>query len=329
MKKNLKLVISFICLFSSSVKASTVSIDLQKCRDNISNVVCLVEESDSVEVASCLDEGDKYVSLFEELFDAYPAYLQRVFCSLKTINIERKSFGSAYASVVEDENGNINGAIMGIKESLLNNSDIDFDLWSSWKEQLSFGGYKEYKLKKDLPTFSSTKSLKVNSFLYFVIAHEFGHIIDFSNDLNNFICHPPIKNLKNCPPAPFSWGEISWEKELHYIPDDINEFGTIEGVPLKENRFLDWKKLCFYTCNKGDYIIESNINKLYQEMFSGSFISTYSSTNPHEDFAESLAYYTIFEHSDFEVVLDTGQCQTIDIKEYFYSDKFKKKREWI
>lgn len=61
-----------------------------------------------------------------------------MFCSLNYIFIEKEFFGTAYASPLKDSNGNIIGAMMGIRQSVLD-ENLNLETWASWKEQLSFG----------------------------------------------------------------------------------------------------------------------------------------------------------------------------------------------
>lgn len=316
-----------IILLLFSHYSSAYGSELIECRDNIKLKVCLIEKQE--QNPKCLSGSEKYVQQFESLFDSYPNYLKKAFCSLKSIYVIKKFFGSAYAGVLRDSEGNINGAAVGVKESLLNDINVDFDLWSSWKEQLSFGGNQDLSLKENLPKFVSLNSFGVNSFLYFIVAHEFGHILDSANRLNDFVCDHQKKSFKNCYSTPSSWGAFSWEKQVHYIPSDSNQFGSIENFLLEKSEFSYRKDLCFYSCSPCNFISEPYINTLYSELFSTNFISTYSSVNPSEDFAESLAYYTAFEYGGMELVLNTGQGQIFDVRDFFYSDQFQSKRKWL
>src|SRR5689334_2147175 len=79
----------------------------EDCRARIKKVVCLVEPEPSKTAGagiagadpksrSCLPGGDAYAAPFEILYDHYPPVLQKVFCSLGKIYIEKEFFGTAY-----------------------------------------------------------------------------------------------------------------------------------------------------------------------------------------------------------------------------------------
>jgi len=156
------------------------------CRAHIESVMCLVDppENKSEEPGSdrpCLPGGQAYAKYFEALYDNYPSALQKMFCSLRHIYIEKDFFGTAYAGLVKDEAGRPIGAKMGIRKSVLD-ENLNLGLWASWKEQLSFGGVTDsYTLTPNLPSIQTASDGNLNDFLYFVVAHEFGHIFDFIN----------------------------------------------------------------------------------------------------------------------------------------------------
>jgi hypothetical protein len=52
---------------------------------------------------------------------------------------------------------------------------------------------------------------------------------------------------------------------------------------------------------------------LYQHLYASSFISTYASTNPWDDFADSLAYYFSAENLKATYILDTAQGTSYDV----------------
>jgi hypothetical protein len=286
------------------------------CRDHIRKILCLKSaDTDNQNKGSvCVEEGLNYAHFFEELYDVYPLALQKMFCSLTVINIERSFGGTAYAGIVKDVLGNIQGVEMGIRKSVLD-ENLNLQTWATWKEQLSFGGIADsYTLTKGLPQISTHTNNKVNDFLYFVVAHEFGHIFDFANELNKTkdVCADKEIDGKitECEMAEQSWGAISW---------------ITRNRPRLENDFINRSSLCFYSCNQ-KFIATSNINNLYSDLYNTNFISTYSSIQPWDDFADSLAYYLVRQNLDTKYIVNTAQGVTFDmimkVNSPVWSDKY-------
>jgi hypothetical protein len=249
-----------------------------------------------------------------------------MFCSLKVIYIEEFS-GSAAAGLMLDDAGNITGAAMSIRKSLLD-QNLDLHTWASWKEQLSFGGVTDsYQLTSDLPSAeTATADGRVNDFLYFAVAHEFGHLFDSANQLNRF---ENCNNLSapdaepgllgddaeiECEIAAGSWGALSWKTKLKPHPN--NEFSNRSG-------------LCFYSC-AGNTLAKSTIPSLYADLYGKtSFLSTYAATDPLQEFADSLAYYLMYKHLRNRYVLDTKQGQQYDVMAKVGSTQFSRHYQYI
>ncbi|MBI3557505.1 MAG: hypothetical protein HY074_14670 [Deltaproteobacteria bacterium] len=141
-----------------------------------------------------------------------------------------------------------------------------------------------YTSTPGLPVIHTHSKPGVSDFLYFVIAHEFGHIFDFANQLN--------KSVNEHELAPGSWGALSWKDNT---------------TPSAGNRFPNHRGLCFYECN-GKTLPASAIAPLYEALYeSTNFISTYSTTEPWDDFADSLAYYLVAKNLGTRYELDTQQ----------------------
>lgn len=275
----------------------------KNCREHIREILCLrsAATDDQKKGSVCLEEGLNYAHFFEELYDVYPPALQKMFCSLTVINIERKFGGTAYAGIVKDTLGNVQGVEMGIRKSVLD-ENLNLQTWATWKEQLSFGGIADsYTVTKGLPEILTHANNNVNDFLYFVVAHEFGHIFDFANELNKIkdSCEEKEVDGKKveCEMAEQSWGAISW----------INM-----SKPRLENDYANRSSLCFYSCNQ-KYIATADINNLYSDLYRTNFISTYSSIQPWDDFADSLAYFLVQQNLDTKYMINTSQGITFDM----------------
>ncbi|MGE3756271.1 MAG: hypothetical protein AB7H97_00865 [Pseudobdellovibrionaceae bacterium] len=195
------------------------------CKENIRKVVCLVDpvQDEKIPVNRiCLEGSANYAHFFEEIHDVFPSAMQKMFCSLKKIYIEKQFFGTAYAGELRNEQGEYLGAAMGIRKSVLDES-LNLHQWASWKEQLSFGGIADsYATTENLP-FALTQNQRpdVNDFLYFVIAHEFGHFLDFANGVNRRVNCPqpqPGQPWPECEFAEGTWGLLSWATSEKVLP---------------------------------------------------------------------------------------------------------------
>lgn len=313
----------------ASKKASTkimssepLARDTETCRAHIAKVICLVDPVDDIDKPIekpiervCLEGGQNYTAIFERLYDNYPPAFQKMFCSLHHLYIEKKFFGTAYAGTIEDENKKIIGAVMGIRQSVLD-ENLNLQTWASWKEQQSFGGVKDsYTILPHLPQIETTSQTNANDFLYFVIAHEFGHIFDFANDINAFkTCKEyPDEGDPECEMAEGTWGAISW---------------ITESTAKPANEFPNRKGLCFYSCGQTPLSPEL-APQIYADLHKTEFISTYATTQPWDDFADSLGYYLSAQNLKTRYILDTRQGQQYDIIEKLYSPVFAKKYQYI
>lgn len=293
---------------------------VEDCRAHIKDVMCLVEPGADGEEAGtprpCLKGGQKYAAYFEQLYDRFPSALQKMFCSIDTIFIEKAFFGTAYAGVKRDRDGHIVGAVMGIRQSALD-EELNLKTWAGWKEQLSFGASTEkYEVHKHLPLVATPGSKGVNDFLYFVVAHEFGHIFDFTNELNKTNpkkCSEATDGGPECEMEKGSWGALSWKSEL---------------TPLKKNDFTHRDGLCFYWCK--DKPLEADaISAVYDGLARTDFLSIYATTQPWDDFADSLAYYLLDKELRQPYVIERPDGVKHDVMVKLGSKKFAAKKKYI
>lgn len=291
--------------------------ELEKlCRQNISRVVCLVEPANGENIdpqnRECLPGSQSYAIYFERIYDHYPASFQRIFCSLKHIFIEKNFAGTAYAGTLLNDKGELDGAMMGIRRSVLD-EELSLTTWASWKEQLSFGGITDsYTPTGNLPQIRTTSQTEANDFLYFVITHEFGHIFDFANQLNKTTeCSDPTGN--ECPLAQGTWGSISWL--------------TI-NTPKPANEFQNRSSLCFYWCDRSP-LNPNQVPQVYKDLWSTDFISTYATRQPWDDFADSLAYFAMDQNLQTTYAINTKQGHIYDSMAKLHSKKFAQKREYL
>ncbi len=293
----------------------------ENCREHISKAVCVVDPIEwgngLTEPRPCLDGSASYAKPFEDLYDHLPAGFQKMFCSLNSIYVEKVLTPTAYAGLARDGNGNVSGAVMGIRKSLLD-EPVPLEKWGTWKEQLSFGGSKDPSiLDPNLPWISTHTESQVNDLLYMIVTHEFGHMFDFANDLNKTATCAPDPNDPDemiCEMAPDSYGALSWKTNM---------------MPLQENEFLGRDRLCFYRCENG-FVNRNEVNELYKEFYEKTnFISLYASTSPWDDLADSMAYVLMADQLSSSYVIDTKQGVQLDMMEKLRSDRFRPKVEYI
>lgn len=300
------------------------------CREHISQIMCLVEPQKEGQTGprNCIQEDlSASIQSLQKVHDAFPPALAKVFCSLDTIYVERDFFGTAYAGKDEDSNK----AIMGIRESALR-ENFQLEKWISWKEQLSFGGHKQgYESKNDLVKVHAKIETpnNANDFLYFVIAHEFGHIYDFSNNVNSFDCTNP-DSTDLCPAQKNTWSIFSWDFMLpNYESNDNDPWGLLAFIPNATGSFLYREELCFYGCREG-HGNPTLMQDLYSSIQKSTLLTTYSATNPWDDFAEATAFWAAASKypTQYEVILPSGEKFDLADK-YKNSSLFKQKREWL
>lgn len=232
------------------------------CRAAIEAKICW-NEADAPKQAACLPGGGRrYAPAFDALYVSLPPALQQVFCDLKTIYVHKRLGSSAYAGHGKG------GYILGVRASIIDEG-LTLSQWATWKEQLPFGGDpSSYSPRPDLPMIDASVPSVSNDALFFIIAHEFGHIIDFQRRLNGFCADG------SCPLGP--WTRISW----------------ISGRSTRyDARFPARLKLDFY--GSGPKLTKADVEPAYAQLASTDFISLYASTNYYDDFAETLAYYLL------------------------------------
>ncbi len=299
------------------------------CRANISKVLCEVNPTTdwgNVLERPCLGGEQKYQAILEEVYDSLDGVNKKMFCSLRRIFIEKEFKATAYASLVSKKNQDgstemLPGAIMGFRKALLDEQP-DFLKWISWKEQKNFiRSEDEFSLPLQYPIYESKLDI---SLLQYVVVHEFGHMLDFANGLNqesygNKNCFLEgvstyEEYLEKCRPFYESgtWGNISW-KSYAVIQDKSDFWGR--GL------------FCFYDCQT--YPVAADIEKAYKGLSSSEFITSYASTNAMDDFAESWAIRWLISEKKNELSLQFDEAFKINTKTVYETPKFKTKREFL
>ncbi len=152
---------------------------------------------------------------------------------------------------------------------------------------------------------------EVNDFLYFVMTHELAHVFDFANTFNSTVNCPEPRNPDDdpeCAMATGSWGAIGW---------------LTNQRPKPENDFANRASLCFYTCKT---LLEPRlVSRLYRDLSGTNFISAYATTQPWDDFADSVAYWMMRENLGTQYILNTGGGERYDIMAKLGSERFAPK----
>lgn len=290
------------------------------CRANIRQVICLVDpvapgnadRNANINRACDPQQSLHYAPAFEALYDSYPPQFQKMFCSLRRIFVERGFYGSAYAGRFTDENHQVlPGAVIGVRQSLI---EVPMALanWATWKEQLNFGGSQvDYTIQFPFPKYEVSNSTPLD-FMGFVFAHEFGHLFDFANGVNQFQDNDECVKTYSCLATPGTWSAISWKAEEARLPS--SDFAYSTGF-------------CFYECKSTlSPLLAADI---YDSFLLTNFISTYAASNPFDDFAETLAYNYALKTMKKSVTLSYGPSKMIDVTERLKAPLLKSKLDYV
>lgn len=291
----------------STAEAEQLRTDSQdgNCKAVIRKVICLVGTNSR----QCQPGSEAYAEVFETLYDNLPESLQKMFCSMRNLYVEKEFYGTAYAGLVYDALGRTKGVKMGIRKSVLDQR-LGLSHWASWKEQLSFGGNPAdtYTLTDGLPTIETHTDVPVYDLLYVIVAHEFGHMFDFGNHINNAAIEHADHSAQLSP-----WSKLSWK------------WGE---QPLPEQDFRGRDGLCFYECH-GNSLETSQVLGLYDGLYASNFITSYAATNPWDDFAESFAFYVVDKMLQMQYTVNSQQDKSYDMIQKLHSDVFAAKYHFV
>ncbi len=297
--------------------------DLKDCRARIQKAICWVEPfSNDDEQAGererpCLAGGEKFATAFEGHFDRSPDFIKQMYCHVDKLWIEKDFYATAYASPVMVNDVMVGGGV-GVRQEILE-SNMPFDAWISWKEETSFGGPTKTSGKSlDLIHYKSNRNTK-EFFFDYVMSHEFGHLFDFANNLNQISdCRwerqpdGTYKQIGDCKPLANSWTEISWA--------DVQ-------TPKAEYIYPYRDELCFYFCN-GKFISPDHAADLFAGLAQTNFHSTYASSGMMEDWAEAFALTISHDILGLNYGLEI-RGRYFDLSQHFYSPMMEPKRSYV
>lgn len=285
----------------------------EDCRANIKNVICLVDpivDPGDDRPRPCLPGGGSFAKPLEDVYDLFPRHLQKMFCHLSRINVEDDFIGSAYGGLeLEADKKTIRGGLIGIRSSLLK-GDVSLNTWASWKEQTHFGADpKKIEALPGLPRVIATRGEDPRMMLYFLVAHEFAHIFDFVNGVNQT---EPC-DLEHCPVKAGTYGAISFSRHQEPLP----QF----DFPLRP-------ALCFYFC-EGIFIPADRQEELYRDLAKTNFLTPYTTRYEQEDFADSLAMYTLKKELNLDYKIQVASGALFDITRRLDSTEWLSKKRYL
>ena len=258
------------------------SLESDKCRALIPQIICEVEppahETDRYKDGRACLKGD--ISGYQEkvlaTFDALPDFLQKRFCKLNKIYIEKDFFGSAWSGAVDESNPT--RFLIGLRRSDFD-ANLDVGQYRTWFEQQSFGGKTDFSINSKLPIVHVIG--KVVSSTTFTLLHELGHTLDYE-----------FKYTISKNEAGFSksWTHLSW-RDIQLIS--------------RTSDFEQRKNICLNRCH-GRYLDADRAGEFYQNLFSHGFLSQLAATNAMEDFADSFAFYVARKYMGLEFTVEAN-----------------------
>jgi hypothetical protein len=289
------------------------------CKARIRGILCLVDAWEEGKTRVCLAGGESYAPHMTEVYDGLPPKMQKLFCTMKVIFVEKDLESLAYAGVNGADELGAFDAVMGIREELLVHDYVAQDVFG-WKEQKAFGVQAPpFKTLPGSPIVSAKIAGK-NTALQYVLIHELAHVLDFSNQANHFVC----KAGEDCT------GEQEWNeafgRKFESVAGSWSALSWLNWVdPTRNHDFILRRDLCFYGCNgKGLNLLQ--MPEFYRQLNAVEYVTTYAAISPMEDFAESTAFYFLSQQPGFEYhVTDPEATYFLNRKWYAMKDK----REWI
>lgn len=280
------------CGFSSVAAAACLN-------ERLTKAICWVDSSDLAKAKAdpnykrvCHDGGrQRFAERIIGICGQLPPLFQDLMSNVDTIHIERDLDTVAYATAT------LSRGIVGIQQEVLEN-EVSFESLLSWKEQLIFRkGTRRFQFNPTLPRYQIVGSDLPNAGLLYVLIHEFAHVLDYRNGVNA------------------SWSAAEWEGARYRSTDGTKSMKTYLG------------SISFYGSTSAIYPVFAE--PLYRSLLESTFISTYASTDPHEDFAESVAHYVFLTHYAQNIRLSLNSIELLDSRKRLMSDAFGPKFDFV
>lgn len=282
----------------------------EDCVENIRQVTCVVKGEEPTQMhpferqnRPCIEDNKVYVNRLVEVYDMFPVELKPMFCHLRRINIETEYVSTGYARNFFAPTGNTSeydgesyqevrrrGWVLGLSQQKIFESDRGYGEWFTRKEMTLFGLDMGQPMPEKFPYLHAShpeydgRTLQ----LFYVVLHEFGHMLDAANSVNQVEYHHCIDWETNefDPACKMKWwglfSSISWEEQEGHRPDSTS-----------------WRlyPVCYYGCiqptgSDWQALEVEDAVRFYQSFFTESgFVTPYAATHSSEDFAESFAFY--------------------------------------
>lgn len=266
------------------------------CQDQLKRAVCetfasTFEITHSYASVQCSPDSAKYVPFLMQIFDEMPEKMRISLCSLDRVFVSDNITSVAFASSVTNELGQVTGGYIGMRKGTFVSQPSASQILS-WKEQLAYGGSKTF-LANDSALVQLHYGFKMSTLkadgIFYVLMHEMGHLIDFNNHINSASGFAT------------AWTKLSWQND---------------SLPLADSTFYRRDDICFYECRKPP-LDPSEASKIYSSMKESAFITSYSSQNSWEDFAENWAWRILENEKSPDYQIEIPGSGIIDMNDVF------------
>jgi hypothetical protein len=272
-------------------------VDRSACEESLSRALCETDSTSGQISANwsripCSPKSTDFLPILMRIYDETPDMMRVSLCSLDRIFLSNQIPSTAFASSIVDSNGVMVGGYVGFRKESFLKQPSSLALMT-WKEQLAFGGSSQF-LSNDPTLVQMNYNLKMEALdadgLFYVLMHELGHLIDFNNGIN--MGSRQVSNR----PSSMAWKNLSW---------------LSDASPLAEAKFLMQDQFCFYNCEKALDI--ANAIEIYSSLSKSGFVTSYSGTNPIEDFAEFWAWHLALKYKNAEFIAEVPGSGKIDL----------------
>lgn len=346
--------ISFVllsCAVAQSQELKTVNPpDVADCRARLRSHFCIyspfVEDTESPTKTCVQDSGivEPVRNLLLDIFDHLPIAYQRLFCSIPMTYISLTDTSGTVSTI--DETGrhtssdqmqivlSVGLGSKGLNGPLDRKNSLGYYVTESFES--IFNKKAAVSVVSQAPTvfgqdeLINIPDLKFNQDYFFMMVHELGHVMDRLNKVNEPIpgCNQPSNPAGLNSGCVFTKTDTRWWSSLSWINQKQSVFDSAEHAG--ENAFpdrFDFKSLFF-----GPKIDISKLEQMIEGLFNRTtFLTPLASLQPYDDWAESVVYWILFDHLNWEGPLKvvTPENKVYDMKEIFNSDRFSEKRNFI
>ncbi len=278
-----------------------------ECEASLTKAVCetnatMKEISQNYGNIQCETNPEQFVPALMAIYDETPELMRPSLCSLDRVFISDQIISVAFASVVTDSLQRRIGGYIGMRRASFLKQPSARELFT-WKEQLAYGGSKKF-LSNDPNLVQINSSFQMSKLpsdgLFYVLMHELGHLIDFGNQIDS--------ELKST-----AWSRLSWDSS---------------DAPLSSATYSHRDEFCFYDCVK--FVSRSDAKEIYTSLQASAFITTYSSFNTWEDFAEFWVWRLMLDTKNpkYEVAIQ-GETPIDLVQTLNTNSKIKRKLDFV